>query len=259
MSVAQPGFAAAGNLWAWVPQVRVEHRFSGALSRFKVEGGFLDPGSDVNYESNTSLRVPSPSEGSLQPTYAVRVSADSKSENHPATIGVSAVISPQQFLPGPIFTGWAGTLDWKFAPLPHTEVSGQFFEGRGLDAFGGLPISPVRPGDPVEYDIVTAPVLASLRSIGGWSQFKYKVNSRSEFNVAAGTGGRTSARLRAASVTDSFLTTVPARNQMLFANYIFKPRSNIVLSLEYRRLRTYGILNVPSVATQLGLAIGYIF
>src|SRR5262249_48405618 len=48
MSVAVPGFAEAGNLWTWTPTVRVEHHFSGALSPFQVEAGFLDPPSNVN-------------------------------------------------------------------------------------------------------------------------------------------------------------------------------------------------------------------
>ena len=45
MSVVVPGFASAGNLWTWTPTVRVEQRFDGVFSPFKVEAGFLDPSS----------------------------------------------------------------------------------------------------------------------------------------------------------------------------------------------------------------------
>ncbi len=259
MSVVVPGFASAGKLWNWTPTVRVEQRFTGAFSPFKLEAGFLDPSSTTYYTSNTNQRTPSPGENSRQPTYAVRLSANSKSEDRPASIGISGVYSPQRFIGGYQVTGWAGTVDWRFPMLPHTELSGEFFTGEGLDGFGGLPLSPNRPVDPMQYASVTAPELANLGVIGGWSQFKIKVDARNEFNVAAGTGGRNSADLRDAAATNYFLTSVPARNQMLFANYIFKPRSDLLFSAEYRRLRTYEPIGTPNTAGQIGLAIGFLF
>ncbi len=259
MSVVVPGFASAGNLWNWTPTVRVEQRFDGAFSPFKVEAGVLDPSYTSYYTSNADQRLPSPTENSRQPTYALRLSASTKSEDRPASVGVSAIYSPQRFIYGYQVAGWAGTADWKFPLLPRTELSGEFFTGRGLDGFGGLPLSPLSPADPLQYAVVTAPALANLGVIGGWSQFKVKVTSRNEFNVAAGTGGRNSTELREAAVTDPFLTSVPARNKMLFANYIFKPRSDLLFSAEYRRLRTYELTGPPNAAGQIGLAIGFLF
>lgn len=261
MSVAVPGFASAGNLWSWTPTIRVEHRFSGAFSPFKVEAGFMEPPSSANYivNSNSNRQIPSPTESSRQPTYAVRLSASTKSEDRPAAIGLSAVYSPQRFIGGYHVAGWAGTADWRFPLLPRTELSGAFFTGRGLDGFGGVPQSPFRPVDPVQYASVTAPVLADLGVIGGWSQFKIKVDNRNEFNVAAGTGGRNSAGLRDAAIYNPFLAYVPARNQVLFVNYIFRPRSDLLFSAEYRRLRTYEIAGSPNTAGQVGLALGFLF
>jgi hypothetical protein len=259
MSVAVPGFAAAGNLWNWTPTIRAEHRFTGALSPFKVEAGFLDPASYANYTANTDSRQASPTESSRQPTYAVRLSANTKSEDRPASVGVSGVYSPQRFIGGYTVEGWAGTLDWKFPLLPRTELTGQFFTGRGIDGFGGVPLSPLRPVSALQYAVITAPELASLGVMGGWSQFKFKLDSRNEFNVAAGTGGRNSTSLREAELSNVFLSSVPARNQMLFVNYIFKPRSDLLFSAEYRRLRTYEITRAPDTAGQFGLALGFLF
>jgi hypothetical protein len=109
------------------------------------------------------------------------------------------------------------------------------------------------------YTMFTAPALANLGVIGGWSQLKIRLDARSEFNVAAGTGDRNSGQLRQDSLLDAFLLTVPARNEMLFTNYIFKPRSDLLFSAEYRRLRTYDVNGLPSVAQQVGLAIGFLF
>jgi hypothetical protein len=259
MSVVVPGFASAGNLWAWTPSIRVEHRFAGAFSPFKVEAGFLDPPSNSNYARDTTSRTPSPTQSSRQPTYAVRLSANTKSEDRQTSIGLSGVYSPQRFFGDYRVAGWAGTVDWKFPLLPRTELSGQFFTGRGIDGFGGLPLSPLRPPDLMQYATLTAPVLANLGVIGGWSQFKLKLTARNEFNAAAGTGGRNSSGLRNAAVWNSFLTSVPARNQMFFVNYIFRPRSDLLFSAEYRRLRTYEITAPADSAGQVGLAIGFLF
>ncbi len=259
MSVIVPGFASAGKLWSWTPTIRAEHRFDGTFSAFKIEAGFLDPSSYSYNAPNTTVRITSPTENSRQPTYAARLSASQGSEDRPATIGFGAVYSPQRFVGGYNVSGWAGTMDWRFPLIRRTELSGEFFTGRGIDGFGGLPLSPLRPANAIYYASVTAPQLANIGVIGGWTQLKFRFDSRNEFNVAAGTGGRNSGDLRNAALTDSFLLSVPARNQMLFANYIFKPRSDLIFSVEYRRLRTYDVTGPADSAGQLGLAVGFLF
>lgn len=257
MSIAVPAFASAGNLWAWTPMVRVEHRFTGGLSPFKVEAGFLDPASDVNF-SSTNIRVPDANESSRQPTYAARLSANRKSEDNPVSVGVSGVYSPQRYFGGNKLSGWAGIVDWKFPLLARTELSGQFFSGRGIDGFGGVPLSPYPPQSEAFYEAITARLLANTRVIGGWSQLKLKLSARNEFNAAAGMGGRNSMALRQI-VLSSPPAFIPARNQMMFVNYIFKPRSDLLFSGEYRRFRTYQVFGGANTAGQLGLAVGFLF
>jgi hypothetical protein len=259
MSVAVPGLASAGNLWTWTPTLRVEQRFSGALSPMKLEFGLLDPSTNISYATNTNLRVPNAAESSRIPTYAARVSFHRRSEDRPVSFGISGVYSPQEFFGGYQLTGWAGIADWKFSLLPRTELTGQFFTGRGIDGFGGVPENPYPLQNPVIYNALTARLLADVGVIGGWSQFKFKWNAQNEFNVAAGTGGRNSAGLRQAIGYNVPALLIPARNQMIFANYIFRPRSDLLFSAEYRRLRTYEVKSSPDSAGQLGLAIGFLF
>jgi hypothetical protein len=52
---------------------------------------------------------------------------------------------------------------------------------------------------------------------------------------------------------------IPARNEMIFGNYIFRPRSDLLFSAEYRRLRTYEVTGTPDSAGQFGLAVGFLF
>jgi len=258
MSVAVPAFALAGNLWTWTPTVRAEKRFEGALSPFKVEAGLLDPSSTIQYNSNANLRIPNPTEASRQPTVAVRLSVSRKSEDRAASLGISGLYSPQEFSGGFHTTGWAGMLDWKFPLFPRSELSGQFFTGKGIDGFGGAPLNPYTAQNALLYNNLSIRLLSNVGVIGGWSQFKVKVNTRNEFNAAAGTGGRNSFGLRQVSNT-SPSAFFPARNQMFFVNYIFRPRSDLLFSAEYRRMRTYEVVGPPDSAGQVGLALGFLF
>jgi len=110
-----------------------------------------------------------------------------------------------------------------------------------------------------QYLATTAPTIAKISTLGGWAQLKATVNSRNEFNVAAGYGGFNSSNLRNAAATDASLLFVPARNQSMLINYVFKPRSDLVFSLEYRKLRTYDVLEEPYKADHVGAAAAFLF
>ena len=96
--------------------------------------------------------------------------------------------------------------------------------------------------------------------IGGWSQLKFTLNSRSEFNAAAGLGEREAGRLRAKGQYDPLLlSSVPPSNRSFFFNYIFRPRSDLLFSAEYRRFHTNEIPGESYSAGQIGLAAGFLF
>lgn len=257
MSLAVPAFASSGNLWTWSPTVRMERRFDTGLSQFKIEAGFLAPSAYTT--SGSGARLPSPGEGSRQPVYAVRFSANGIHGDRPPAIGVSAIYFPQRFPDGASVSGWGSVLDWRFPLFPHTELSGEFFAGKGLDSFGGVPVPQISSQEYSEYLQVGAPALAQIPMAGGWSQLKITVDARNEFNVAVGSGGRDAGEMAQDAVLFPSLQYLSPRNQTLFVNYIFRPRSDLLFSPEYRRLRTYP-LNGPSVsASQIGMAAGFIF
>jgi hypothetical protein len=257
MSLAVPGFASAGNLWTWTPTIRVEQRWLTPVSLFKIEAGVMDPS---RYgASSASVRAASPGENSRQPAYSLRISANGKSENRPLSIGVSGIYLPQRYSGGALVSGWGAVTDWRLPLLPHMELSGEFFAGKGLDVFGGVPYVLVQPSDFNYYNSVTAPALAGIRMLGGWSQVKVKLNVRNEFNLAAGSGARSARGTSQTALLDPTLLFLSHRNDMWFTNYIFRPRSDLVFSTEYRRLRTYQVSGTPAIAGQVGLAVGFIF
>jgi hypothetical protein len=95
--------------------------------------------------------------------------------------------------------------------------------------------------------------------LGGWSQIKIKLNVRNEFNLAAGSGARSARGTGQTALLDPTVQFLSHRNDMWFANYIFRPRSDLVFSTEYRYLRTYQVSGTPAIAGQVGLALGFIF
>jgi hypothetical protein len=257
MSLAVPAFASSGNLWTWTPTIRVEQRWLTPISLFKIEAGVMDPSRYA--ASSASVRAASPGENSRQPAYSLRISANGKSENRPLSIGVSGIYLPQRYSGGALVSGWGAVTDWRLPLLPHMELSGEFFAGKGLDVFGGVPYVLVQPSDFNYYNSVTAPALAGIRMLGGWSQVKVKLNVRNEFNLAAGSGARSARGTSQTALLDPTLLFLSHRNDMWFTNYIFRPRSDLVFSTEYRRLRTYQVSGTPAIAGQVGLAVGFIF
>jgi hypothetical protein len=257
MSVAVPAFASAGNLWTWSPTIRVEHRFDTSVSQFKVEAGFLAPSGYA--AASAGIRQPTPGESSRQPVYAVRFSANGTHGDRPASLGISGLYFPQRFPGGVRVSGWGGILDWRFPLIPHTELSGEFFAGKGLDSFGGVPVPNIRQQDYNDYIQVGAPDLANIPMLGGWSQLKVVLDSRNEFNVAVGTGGRKASSLVQVALLAPSLDYLSPRSQMMFVNYIFHPRSDLLFSTEYRRLRTFFPYGSPATADQFGIAAGFLF
>jgi len=205
------------------------------------------------------VRLPTPGESSRQPVYAARVSGNNRTEDHAVSFGISGIYSPLRFPDGRVLSASGAIADWKFPLIAKLQLSGAFFSGKGLDGFGGLALPSVQPQDYQHYLYVTAPTLAGIPVIGGWSQLKLTLNSRSEFNAAGGLGTRDAGRLRRAAQYDPLLVGVPSSNRIFFFNYIFRPRSDLVFSAEYRYFHTSEILGGPNVAGQVGLAAGFLF
>lgn len=256
VSVAEPALASAGNLWTWTPTLRLEQRVNLGNVLWKFEGGILDYAGYTGYY--TDVRYPTPGESSRQPAYAIRISGNGHSEDRPISFGVAGVIAPQRYPGGNDVNGWGGLLDWKAPVAPHLELSGEFFGGKGLGGFGGLGLANTQ-SQGFQYLAQTAPTIAKLSSVGGWSQLKFRADSRNEFNVAAGYGGLNSLDLRNATVLNPSLDAIPAKNETLLFNYIFKPRSDLVFSVEYRRLKTARASDEAYSADHVGASAGFIF
>jgi hypothetical protein len=93
--------------------------------------------------------------------------------------------------------------------------------------------------------------------MGGWSQLKFKPLSRLEFNAAVGQDDVLSEDA-AALPGNSFYTQLN-RNRGGFVNFIYRPRSDVLFSMEYRRLRTNAIDWSGNTANHINLMMGILF
>ena len=261
-TLAEPAMAYAGNLWSWMPQVRVEHRFAvSENSSVTVQGGILDPLSGENpYSaySNYSLydRSPQAGEFSRQPAYAVRTAWSSLLFGQQATIGAGGYYSRQNWGFGRDINAWSGTLDWMVPFGKGFSWSGEFYRGQALGGLGGGAYrSALFSGMPVD----PSSQAQGLDTVGGWSQLKYKPRSKVEFNLAVGEDNPFADEVRSYPNDISLRYAQLVRNQNGFINVIYRPRSNLLFSAEYRRIQTYRLYGPRETGDHVNLAMGILF
>jgi hypothetical protein len=258
-SVIVPALSYAGNLWAWTPQLRVEHRF--VLSndaKVTLQGGILDPVTgELPADNYTYYRTPTAGEGSRQPAFATRVAYSHAMLGQTFTIGAAGYYSRQNWGFDNIVNGWAGIMDANL-PLSHQfSLSGSFYRGAAIGGLGGaLGRSVISDGPLYTYDTEVNPV----NTVGGWAQLKYRATPKLEFNAAFGDDNPFAADIRyfgeqASSYAPAYLTA----NRSAFGNVIFRPRSDLLFAAEYRRLRTFTIYDSSYEAGQVNLSMGVLF
>ena len=255
-SLADPALSYAGNLWTWTPQIRVEHQihFSDAAGVI-VQGGILDPLSGEP-PNNAYFRSPQAGERSGQPAYATRLAWTQTVFGRSLTVGAGGYYSRQNWGFDRLIDGWAGTADWNIPVGRWFTLSGEFYSGRAIGGLGG------GLGRSVIYNGSLDSAVTSVRGLnamGGWGQITFQPTERLDFNAAFGEDNPLAADFRHFNATQSYISSTITRNRGALANVIFHPRSNLILSLEYRRLSTFETVDNPYSANQVNLGIGVLF
>ncbi len=255
-SLAVPALAYAGNLWSWTPQVRVEHRVHvSESSTLLFQGGILDSFSGESPESEY-YRTPGAGESSGQPAYATRVAWSYHLFGQEMTAGVGGYYGRQNWQFGRDVDSWAGTTDLTVPLGRMFEFSGEFYRGRAVGGIGGG----------IDQTVLTSGTLADplsivqgLNSMGGWAQLKFKPRPKFEVNGAFGHDNPFGNQVARFAGNPAYYDELFARNQTWFTNFIYQPRSDVLLSIEFRRLRTFGSDGGADTANQVNLSLGYLF
>jgi hypothetical protein len=201
-------------------------------------------------------RVATAGERSRLPAEAIRVGWEHTANERVVALGAGAYHAHQDWGFGRSVDAWAATTDWD-VPLGRLfTLSGELYRGRAIGGLGGGASESVLFGGP------PAEAASSVRpvdSAGGWSQLKFKPASRLELNAAFGEDNPFrfgSSRLLTISSLDG---SVMNKNASAFLNAIYQARSNLLFSVEYRRLWTTSADSVTRIADHVSFSTGIVF
>lgn len=255
-TLATPTFAYAGNLWAWTPQLRVEHRFALTDSQTVIlQAGVLD-NLDWEYPSDPFYRTPHAGEQSGQPAYAARTGWSSTRFDHPLTFGVAGYYGRQDWAWGRNVDAWAAMADWQVPIAQRLTLSGEFYRGNGIGGLGaavGTSIlyggSQTNPNTPIR----------GLDDVGGWSQLKFQLTPKIELNGVFSEDNAFAGDVRGFATDQNNFGPILGRNRGALGNVVYRPKSDLLFAAEFRRLRTFPIYSASSTLNQINLSMGILF
>ena len=255
-SLATPAFAYAGNLWGWIPQLRVEHRFEiSDVQRFTLQAGILD---NLTWDMppDPFYRSAGPGEQSGQPAYAARTSWSRQVGARELSFGAAGYYGRQNWSSNRYVDGWAGMGDWQIPLTQHWMLSGEFYRGRGAGGLGAGIGQTVLYGQSSPYSVTP---IRGVDSAGGWSQLKWQITSKLEMNGVLAEDDVFSRDVLGFATDQNNYPPILGRNRGALGNVVLRPRSDLILAAEFRRLRTYPFYSDSSVTNQVNLAMGILF
>lgn len=252
-ALGTPEFAYSGDLWTWTPQIVVERTWQlSETVKPHLQFGLLDP-FDGEVPQTYFLRKPEAGELSRTPAIAGRQSWDFPIGRQSATVGAGGYFARQDYGFGRVLDAWAATLDWNLPFGEHWALSGELHRGRGLGGmWGAIGASAVYTGP--DSDPYSG--LVGVNTVGGWSQLKFKPAAKWEVNGAFGEESPFAADLLQ-NATPDYQPVL--RNWTTMVNVIERPRSNLMLSLEYRHLNTVLFSGETRTAEHVNVGVGVAF
>lgn len=257
ISLAYPEFSYAGNLWTWTPQMNVQHWFPLPNSqRVTVAAGIVDPLTG-ELPSSQFERLPQAGESSRQPGYTARIGwSKATSEDRPLSIGASGYFSRQNWGFNRGVDGWALTSDWQVPIVRRVGVKGEFYRGRALGGFGAAAGTSVLQSDSL---LNRSAVVRGLDTIGGWAQASYEASPVVQLNAGYGLDNPFSNQVRQIAPVQNLFYPRLGRNRSAMANVIYRPRSDLLFSLEYRHIVSSRIGQPTASIENIGMGIGLLF
>ena len=254
-TVAQPSLAWSGNLWAWAPQLRYQHRFAfGDDREAGFELGFYDAAYASSYSSSSSSV--SPGEAARQPGYETRWSYRAGKDASTLQLGVAGYYDRKNYGYGQTVDAWAGATDWRLPVTKHANWSGEFYRGRGIGSLGG---GAYRDAYTYTDPETGYPDVEGLDSTGGWTQWQLNFTETMQLNFAGGQDTGYASELRQAMQQGTNPLYYYARNRSLMANFIYRPWSSFLLSPEFRRINSWPTSGSVQWANVYTLSAGYEF
>jgi hypothetical protein len=239
-SLAQVGVSpltAAGNLWDWQPQARVEQRFAlGEQTGFRAQAGV--------YETNESATdVPTEYAATVErwrPGFQGRVEFYHARGSRRIEIAPGFHFSTTHVTGTPVPSRIA-SLDWLIKPASLIEFSGAWFRGENVAVLGSL-----RQG----FAISSSDQVIPVHSQGGWGQIALFPSSRLSLHFYAGQQDD-----RASDLVNGGID----RNLVYAGNFMYRLAPNVVAAFEASQTRTTYITAGTRLNNHYDLALAYMF
>ena len=239
-SLAQVGVSpltAAGNLWDWQPQARIEQRIPlGESAGFTAQGAVYQtsesyPGTLPAIYSGTLERARPGYEGRFEffaGNGARRI--EIAPGFHASTTHVAGASVDSRIV----------SLDWLARPFSKIEFTGEFFHGQNVSPLGA------RQG----FNILASDAVIPVHSQGEWGQLSYFATSRLSFHAYAGEQSDRARDLAAGSVQ---------RNFVYAGNFLYKLAPNVIAAFEASQARTQYLGSTMRMNSHYDLALAYLF
>lgn len=241
-SLAQVGVSpltGAGNLWLWMPQLRLEQDFSlGASSGVRAQVGAVETHETDPYATTVS----SGKIEAVRPGVEGRAVAYHKLDDNRRLEFAAGFHSSTTHADGFSIPSNLVSLDWFFNPWQRLEFSGAFFSGQNVSNLG---TGAINQGYYIYYNEAQA-----IDSRGGWGQFTIHTFRRLDFHLFTGQQDYQAGELRPGSVS---------RNLLYGGNFFFRLAPNVLLGPEITQTRTFypGLGN--RINNHYDLAFAYLF
>lgn len=234
-SVGVPGFVAAGNLWNWLPQLRVSRDLLVLPSgvRLGVQGAILTPFSATlnSFETDAVDAGERSGRPYLQGRMNVRWGEGASQSGAPSDVMIGD--GGGEIGIG-VHRGWvraagdstsisrAVSIDARVLIAPRVEVRGEAYRGQLLRGLGGGGI-----GQAFGRSLTGTPIGPPIRDAAGWVQ----VNVQTHTTLISGVGcGR--------DVVNRDDRPIRLSNTACAAHLLWRPAQPLVMGLEFRRVET---------------------
>jgi hypothetical protein len=146
--------------------------------------------------------------------------------------------------------------DWQIPILRRLGLSGEFYRGRGVGGLGGAIGQGVLYGGNPAYSSTS---IRGFDSTGGWTQLKFQLTRKLELNAVFAEDDAFASDVRGFATDANNFGPILGRNRGALGNLVYRPRSDLLLSAEFRRLHTFPVYDSASITNQVNLAMGILF
>jgi len=241
-SLAQVGISpltGAGNLWLWMPQVRLEQDLSlGASSGVHAQMGVVQTTEIGPYAGSDPVGAVEPWRPGLEGRFEFfhKIDDERRFELAPG-FHVSTTHAGGFSIPSQIVSA-----DWLFRPAHLLEFTGAFYSGQN--------VAPLGTGLVPQGFLIYRGQARAIHSTGGWGQFTIHAARRLDVHFFTGERDDRSSELDMGAL---------GKNLVYGANVYFRFAPNVLLGWEASQTRTVYRGQGTLINNHYDLALGYLF